>query len=196
MSATQVVEEISKLEGWLTPDRATELYDLVVKEKPDICLEIGVFGGQSLITIAMALRDVGAGIVYGVDPWKTEAAMEGENEANREWWSKNVDLHEVHTRTMGAIWRLKLDQWSVIVRAKSQHCPMLFGMVDLLIIDGNHSEVASLRDATLYLPMVVSGGIVIADDIDWPTTQAMRNFIEDQCDTIKTDGHYAIYRKR
>jgi predicted O-methyltransferase YrrM len=187
---------IDGLHGWMTPERAEELRELVLREKPKICVELGTFGGQSLITIASALRDIGTGIVYGVDPWKTEAALEGENDQNKDWWSNKVNLNDIHTGTMEAIWQRGLDEWAVVIRAKSQHCPMLFGMLDLLLIDGNHSEVASTRDAKLYLPMVVSGGIVIADDLDWPTTQKMRSMIEEQCERINDNPHYGIYRKR
>ena len=69
-------------------------------------------------------------------------------------------------------------------------------MIEMLTIDGNHSELASCRDVRLYLPMVVSGGIVIADDTDWPTTQKAVEMLKAECDTIGGDGHYTIFQKR
>ncbi len=191
-----ITREVNGLDGWTTPERAVEMAELIVEHRPTICVEIGVFGGRSLIPTALALRHNNQGTVYGIDPWKTEAALEAENEANQSWWKNNVNLEEIHSKTMKAIWRLGLDQWAVVIRARSEHCPRLFGMVDWLFLDGNHSEVASSRDVRLYLPMVVSGGIVIADDTDWTTTRKAVGMIEDECDRIGGDGHYTIYKKR
>ena len=53
--------EVKKLEGWVSPERGVELFDLIVQEKPVICVEIGVFGGRSLISQAYGLRENGAG---------------------------------------------------------------------------------------------------------------------------------------
>ena len=191
-----IIKEVNELDGWTTPERAIEMAGLVVEHKPEICVEIGVFGGRSLIPTALALRENRHGTVFGIDPWKTEAALEAENEANKSWWQNNVNLDEIHTKTMRAIWRLELDPWAVIIRARSEHVPMLFGMVDWLLIDGNHSEVASCRDVKLYLPMVSSGGIVVMDDLDWPTTRKAGEMIEAECDRIGGDGHYGIFVKR
>ena len=189
--------EIKSLEGWVSPERGVELYDLIVQEKPVICVEIGVFGGRSLIAQAMALRSLGAGKIYGIDPWKTEAALEGENVANKEWWSKNVDLHGIHRGTMEAIWRLGLDEWAIVIRAKSQDCRWLFeGGVDWIFLDGNHSEVSSCRDVNNYVPLLKPGGILIFDDADWPSTQAALKLLDAQCDLLKDAGSYRIYKKK
>jgi predicted O-methyltransferase YrrM len=189
--------EIKKLEGWVSPERGVELYDLIVKEKPVICVEIGVFGGRSLISQAMGLRTNGSGRVYGIDPWKTEAALEGENTANKEWWSKNVDLHGIHSGTMDAIWRLGLDEWAIVIRAKSQDAKFLFrDGIDWLFIDGNHSEVSSSRDVLNYVPLVRSGGIIIFDDADWPSTQTALKALDIHCDLLKDAGGYRIYKKK
>lgn len=189
--------EVSKLEGWVSPERGVELFDLIVKEKPVICVEIGVFGGRSLISQAMGLRENGAGKIFGIDPWKTEAALEGENFENKEWWSKNVDLHGIHRGTMDAIWRLGLDPWAIVIRAKSQDTNFLFrNGIDWLFVDGNHSEISSVRDVTLYAPLVKKGGIVIFDDADWPSTQSALKLLDGQCELVKDAGGYRIYRKK
>ncbi len=189
--------EVKKLEGWVSPERGVELCDLILEHKPIICVEIGVFGGRSLIAQAMALRSLGAGKIYGIDPWKTEAALEGENVANKEWWSKNVDLHGIHRGTMEAIWRLGLDEWAIVIRAKSQDCRWLFeGGVDWIFLDGNHSEVSSCRDVNNYVPLLKPGGILIFDDADWPSTQAALKLLDAQCDLLKDAGSYRIYKKK
>ena len=189
--------EVKKLEGWVSPERGVELFDLIVQEKPVICVEIGVFGGRSLISQAMGLRTNGAGKVYGIDPWKTEAALEGENDANKEWWSKNVNLHDIHRGTMEAIWRLGLDPWAIVIRAKSEDAKFLFrDGIDFCFLDGNHSEVSSCRDVLNYLPLLKSGGILVFDDADWASTRAALKAVDLHCELVKDAGGYRIYRKK
>jgi hypothetical protein len=42
--------------------------------------------------------------------------------------------------------------------------------IELLHIDGNHSETTSLIDVTKWVPQVKKGGIIIFDDVNWVTT--------------------------
>lgn len=193
----QILKEIPTLQGWVSAERGIEMAELIIKHRPLICVELGVFGGRSLIAQALALKQNGIGQIYGIDPWKTEAALEGESKPNQEWWSKNVDLHEIHRGTMEAIWRLGLDEWAVVIRAKSQDAADLFVTgIDYLFIDGNHSEIASVRDVNTYLPKVTSEGIIIFDDADWPSTQKALQLLNAECDLIKDSVTYRIYQKR
>ena len=194
----EIKREIPRLEGWVSAERGIELADLIVANQPKVCVEIGVFGGRSLFSQAMALRQNGQGKVYGIDPWKLEAALEGEkDEVNRKWWSQNICLHDIHRGTLEALWRLKLDHWAVIVRAKAEDAAPLFSSgIDHLLIDGCHSEVSSVRDVTMYLPMVRAQGIVYFDDADWPSTQKAVAILDKACDLVRDAGNYRIYRKK
>lgn len=194
-------------EGWLTPERGIEMAELILEVKPKVVVEIGVFGARSLVAQALALKQNGFGKIYGIDPWKLEPAIEGENDANKQWWTKNVNLHEIHKGAMNLIWSHELDEYAVIIRAPSHFCSLLFSGddmiavrkdIDVLNIDGNHSEIASCRDVELYLPCVKSGGYVWVDDCDWDSTKKAQGLIEAQCDTVRVspDGHYKLYRKR
>lgn len=188
-----------RLEGWMDADRGIELTELILEHKPEVVVEIGVFGGRSLICQALALREIGRGIIYGIDPWKTEAATEGESDANAKWWTKNVNLHDIHRGAMEAIWRLGLEEWAVIIRAKSQHVPMLFaGGLDWVTLDGNHSETASCRDVLMYAPMLNKGARVYMDDCDWPSTQKAQELLLKWCEVerVSSDGHYKIFKRR
>jgi len=79
---------VPALPGWITAERGCELADAVLETKPRLCVELGVFGGRSLISQAFALRHLNCGVIAGVDPWRKEDALEGENLANQQWWSK------------------------------------------------------------------------------------------------------------
>lgn len=197
---------IPPLEGWSRPDRCCEMAELVIDIKPKVVCEIGVFGGRGTIAQGFALREnSNQGHIYGIDPWKLEYAIEGEWSENQNWWRNNIDLDDIHKRCMHAIWAHNLDQWVTIIRAASQHCFKLFPRIDILTIDGSHTEEASFRDARLYVPNVVSGGYIWADDADWQikegdkviqSTQKAMRYIEESCDLVKQIGNMRLYKKR
>lgn len=192
----EIQREVDALEGWTSHERGWELADLILTEKPVVCVELGVFGGRSLIPQALAIRENKSGRVYGIDPWRVEPALEGENEANQSWWKNNVNLDEIHNKFMAVLWRLGLQDWTTIIRDCSQKVANLFERVDLLNIDGNHSEVASVRDVELWLPRVAQKGVITMDDTDWPSTQKAVGLLKDQCEVIKDEAKYKWFRKR
>ena len=192
-------------EGWMESARAIEMADLVRAVQPDTIVEVGVFGGRSLIAQALALKEIGKGKIYGIDSWKKEDALEGEQKANRDWWEHNVDLHSIHRGLMESIWRLGLDDYVVIIRASSHRVPKLFpGGIQILNLDGNHSEAASLRDAKLYVPQLNTNGYVWIDDMDWQdesghnTTKKAVDYITSECVKVRVsaDGHYGLFCRK
>ena len=189
---------VPQLEGWLDVARGHEMAELIIDTKPDVVVEIGVFGGRSLIAQAFGLRENNKGKIYGIDPWKVETAVEHfQDEKNNEWWRKNITLEDIHKGCMRAIWDHHLDPWVVILRAASQNVYQLFpDNIDILYVDGNHSEVSSTRDVENFVPRVKSGGYVFMDDCDWPTTQKAVVIIETMCDLVKNSGNYRLYKKR
>ena len=197
----QITEEMNQIHnGWTTVERGLEMAQMILDwdfHKSLRCVELGVFGGKSMIPMALALKHKGTGMIYGVDPWMTEPCLEGENEANKEWWS-NVDLESIQTGVIKTIWRLGLQSQAIIIRARSQDAWTLFqDGIQFLNIDGCHSEVASCRDAELYVPLVTSGGYIFSDDADWESTQKMQEIILQSCELMKSgeNGHYKIFRK-
>ncbi len=197
---------IPSLEGWCLPERACELCEIVIEERPRVVVELGVFGGRSALAMAFGLRhNNNGGRLYAIDPWRVDYAMEGEWDANKDWYTKNIDINEIHTRAFLALSAHNIDEWLVFIRAASQHVFQLFPKINLLNIDANHSEVASYRDARLYVPNVVRGGIILLDDLDWQvkegdksinSTAKAREFIESQCDLVRQSGNMGIYRKK
>ena len=193
----QITKEMEVLDGWTSVERGLEMAQLVLEHRPSVVVELGCFGGKSTLPMALALKHAGCGKIYTIDPWQNEPCMEGENEANKEWWSK-VDLNEIHQKVMDWIWRLGLEQIVIVIRARSQDVPELFPVMDFCNVDGNHSEIASCRDVNNYLPRLRGGGLCFLDDADWPTTQKCQELILQSCDLFKEgeNGHYKIFRKR
>jgi len=81
--------KIASLEGWCSFDKANKLYQLVIENKPKVIVEIGVFGGKSLFSQALALQENNFGKIYGIDPWSKEASIENlKDPIDIKWWSE------------------------------------------------------------------------------------------------------------
>lgn len=153
------------LDGWCSETKASDLMDLVWFVKPKVIVEIGVFGGKSLVPMAFALKATGAGKAYGIDPWSAQASAEGMDGANKEWWG-NLD-HEAILRTLQErVKQFDLEEYVQLVQATSEAAAPI-EEIDILHIDGNHSEGASFLDVEKWVPYVRQGGIIIFDDIGW-----------------------------
>jgi len=182
--------------GWLTPEVGAAMRNLIWKVKPEVCVEIGVFAGKSLINTALQLKENGHGIVYGIDPWRKDVAVQcsAPNE-NKDYWN-TIDLDAVHYDCMRAIWQHGLDRHVCIIRATSTQARKLFLQqnVDILYIDGGHSEESSSKDALMYLPSVFNGGHIWLDDTNYDSLKKAIGIVEQQCQLVKDFGH-RLYKK-
>ncbi len=176
---------MSQLEGWCSEDKAAVLIDLVVKYKPQVIVEIGVWGGKSLVPMANALRANGSGKIYGIDPWDNqESIKEIMSEENLEFWNR-ADHSSILDRLNKWIRRYGLKEQIDLLRCTSEQAPLIYS-IDMLHIDGNHSEKTSFFDVTKWAPLVKSGGFIIFDDINWCengtlTTSRAVQWLDEQC---------------
>lgn len=193
------IESLQSLEGWMTTEKGLDMAEAVLEHKPVLSVELGVFGGRSLLAMALALRENGAGKVYGIDPWKLDAAIEGQNDpANDDWWRNNINLHDIHKGCMEAIWRYGLDGQCAVIRAKSYDVVDLFpdGSINMLHQDSNHSELVSGREVEVWHKKLASKGVWILDDADWPTQQKTIQLIESKgFKQLKNTGRYIIFQR-
>lgn len=191
--------ELLKLEGWCLQDKARVLVSMIQKYKPRIVVEIGVFGGRSLIPMALAMRDLGGGrLCYGIDPWTVEAALEGDIGAeHREWWTKNVKLGEVYQTFMDHVDRLELGDTIRVMRRRGDHVVRLFpkASIPFIHLDSNHSEQVSCRDVTMWVERLAPGGVWVMDDTDWPSMQKAVGMVDAMgFDLLVNGGTYRVYR--
>lgn len=191
------------LHGWCSAEKTAALIETIVSRKPKLCVEIGVFGGSSLIPQALALKHNEQGRVFGIDPWAKDAALEAMiAEEHKAWWSK-VDLESIMRGCEAKIVEHQLSRCCELRRAKAEDVVEDFddASIDLLHIDGNHSELLSYKDATLYLPKVAPGGIIFFDDIWWnegggePTTRKAIVYLQQQCAKLRLVGDCMILQK-
>ena len=204
----EIAAAVGPLPGWTSVARAQEMADAIMETKPKIAVELGVFGGRTLIAQALAMRASGhGGIVVGIDPWSVHDAIEDENEANIKFWGNEATLEAAHKTTMNAIWSRALQGVCVVIRSASQFAAPLFNSIDMLFIDGNHAEAPCLRDVETWVPKVRPGGYIFVDDCDWETTQKGYTRLKEMADVMAIGdevlpdgthrkGHYLVLRKK
>ena len=184
--------------GWCQPEKAIDLYDRVVEEEAKLVVELGVFGGKSLVALGLGAKKLGNCKVIGIDPWKHDDALNETDGANRDWWAAQ-DLEAVYHQAKHVMNRAMLSGVVQLMKRNSVDALEHIGDdIDVLHIDGNHSEWDSCRDVLNWLPKVKPGGVIYMDDEDWVSTKKAQEFLASKCtkvSTIKTTNECGVYRK-
>lgn len=175
----QAFNYMDQLEGWCTKSKAAILIDLIFMLEPQTVVEIGVFGGKSLVPIAYALKITEGGFVYGIDPWDSRESADGMDGVNYDWWN-SIDHGKILRGLQAKIVEFDLEDHIALIKSTSESAPLIYN-IDILHIDGNHSEKASFLDVTKWIPMVRKGGVIILDDITWGTTTKAVNWLNENC---------------
>lgn len=168
-----------QLHGWCSEYKASTLMDLVWLTRPTTIVEIGVFGGKSLVPMAFAVKASGVdkGMVYGIDPWSPMASAEGQDGSNAEYWM-TLDHDAILKHLEEKISLFNLSNHMTLVRATSESAAPIEN-IDILHIDGNHSNDASYYDICKWGPLVRKGGMVIFDDITWSTIDKALSYLDE-----------------
>lgn len=197
----RVVDALPNFYGWCTKEKALSFIDLVLEVKPQVCVEIGVFGGRSLFPVASALKFLGSGVVIGIDPWSKDEIIPYFDPVNDQahviWWSK-INLDQIYYSYLNMLSLHQLEDYVITLRTTSELASYAIGQVDILYIDGNHNEAISNQDVQLYLPKVRSGGYIWLNDSLWRDLQSSIDLLFDGCDFCKLidGGNSILFRKR
>jgi hypothetical protein len=163
---TEAIEMMRQCIGWCSEQKGEFLVDLILKAKPEIVVEIGVWGGKSLVPMARALKANKNGVIYGIDPWNpVESLKEVMEDANRNYWGQ-IDHLGTKQSLEQNIRNFSLEKNVVLIQSTSEDAAPIQG-IGLLHVDGNHSEKMSYLDVTKWVPFVKSGGYIILDDMTW-----------------------------
>lgn len=160
----QITQVLPTIPGWCELEKAHALAAAVVGLRPDVVVEVGVFGGKSLLPMALACQAVGRGVVWAVDPWSAAAAVEGYEGANKQWWG-SLNHEEIHQGFLRRVRELGVGEQVVVHRAKSDDVTPP-EVIDILHIDGQHTDQA-VRDANRFGRRVRVGGLCFVDDVEW-----------------------------
>lgn len=197
MTPQEYVETVlPRMEGWCSPQKANRLIAAVAEQKPRLFVEIGVFAGRSLFAAALALPS--GGVAVGIDPWCVADSVKGFSGDNQAWWSK-CDHDSIYKQCQFTQSLLDLCDRCYLIRATSPQALALvrcLAPIDILHIDGNHSEECSCFDVENYQPLVKPGGIIFFDDIDWNETKKAQRLLAERTDTLEPVGTCGVFRQR
>jgi predicted O-methyltransferase YrrM len=163
--------ELPKMPGWCTPEKGRRMAELA--RGASLCVELGVFGGRGLVSMALTLRDQGFGRADGIDPFSAAAAIEGTNDpANDAWWV-GLDYEAIARVAQAAICQLGVFHCARLIRTTSREVVEYYidESIDVLHQDSNHSEEISCEEVAMWSPKVRIGGFWVFDDTNWTSTR-------------------------
>jgi len=163
----RAISMMRQCDGWCSEQKGAFLVSLISEAKPQVIVEIGVYGGKSLIPMAYALKaNRNGGMIYGIDPWSNaESVKELREEANVDFWER-LDHERIKRSLIANIRRFSLGPQVELIQSTSEAAAPIQN-IGLLHIDGNHSEAMSYLDVVKWVPLVKSGGYIILDDMTW-----------------------------
>ena len=95
MNQQELENVLSSLDGWCSTEKARALCNLVEEIKPKLILELGVFGGRSLVPMAITQKNIQCGISVGIDHWSYQSSLEGDDIGDDvEYW-KNLNYQSI-----------------------------------------------------------------------------------------------------
>ncbi len=197
---TEVCRDLYDLDGWCTEEKTKHFMDLIYEVKPDIYVEIGVFAGQSLIPAAMALKYIDHGKAIAIDAWDSFECIKYMDpivdRINIGWWGQ-LYIEPLYQEYVSLISKYRLDEYVHTIRSSSQKAVSLVDSIDILHIDGDHSQYGSLQDVILYLPKVRSGGYIWYSDALWIQRQKGLEILLKECEVVKTidQSNCILFRK-
>ena len=153
--------------GWCSLNKAGCIIDCVneicsIRQDP-VCVEIGVYGGKSVIPVVLELKRFQKGKLYAIDPWDNIEATKGYSGEHYNFWF-NADLNGIYNLFTSLISENGCQDFVEVIRKSSDEAPEIDN-IDFLYIDGQHTEQA-IRDVHKYASKVFLNGYCVVDDIN------------------------------
>lgn len=165
---TQIEQLIPKLHryGWCSREKAFALASTVLAHRPELIVEIGVYGGSSLVPLALAAKEIGRCKVMAIDPWSAAcSAVDQVNPEDKKFWSDQKHHDEAFAFFNSNLAELGLVDIVEIRRARSDDIepPSNIGLAH---VDGNHGPQA-IKDVERFAPKCLVGSLMFCDDPHW-----------------------------
>ena len=152
--------------GFLPSDEAAALFEAASAAPAGIWLEVGTYCGKSTVHLGSAARAAGARLVT-LDHHRGSE----ENQPGWEWHDASlVDPHTGRLETLPSLrhtlWDAGLDDVvSVVVGTTQQVAAWWTSPLQLLFLDGNHTEQVAQHDYSAFAPRLVPGGTLLVHDV-------------------------------
>jgi hypothetical protein len=129
-------------------------YDLVAVMKPALLVELGVDRGESYFTFCQAAAENQTGTrCFGIDTWRGDQHAGGYDETT----FAQVTEHN----------RANYESFSTLLRSNFDEALTRFAdsSIDVLHLDGLHTETAVRHDVESWLPKLRTGGVLLLHDV-------------------------------
>lgn len=130
-------------------------YDLVAAMKPAVLVELGVDRGESYFAFCQSAAENQTGTrCFGIDTWRGDPHAGGYDETT----FAQVSVHN----------RANYETFSTLIRASFDDAREEFEpeSINLLHLDGLHTEAAVRHDVDSWLPRVRPGSVILLHDVD------------------------------
>lgn len=173
-----MMEQFGKLPGFCSAEKAEHMLEIVRSEKPKQVIEVGVYGGRSLMPMALGVFRNGFGTVHGVDAWRSDACTEGEPDGWTEVW-KTHDFEAVYQQFLKAACEPPFDGIIKIWREHLLKAAELFAdqYFDIVHEDGNHSPLIVGQSVRLWAKKLKVGGVFVWDDPGWNNNSSVVDLV-------------------
>jgi hypothetical protein len=135
-------------------DHLAFAYDLVAELKPGLLVELGVDRGESYFAFCQSAVENRTGTrCFGVDTWQGDQHAGGYDETT----FAQISAHN----------RENYEAFSTLIRADFDEAQKNFApeSIDVLHLDGLHTEAAVRHDLEVWLPKIRPGGILLMHDV-------------------------------
>lgn len=135
-------------------DHLAFAYDLVAEMKPRLLVELGVDRGESYFAFCQAAAENQTGTrCFGIDTWQGDQHAGGYDETT----FAQVSAHN----------RENYEAFSTLIRSSFDEARERFAAesIDVLHLDGLHTEAAVRHDVEAWLPKIRPGGILLLHDV-------------------------------
>jgi predicted O-methyltransferase YrrM len=159
-------ELVARVSGFLPVDEGDALYAAARRAAPGTWLEVGTYAGRSTVHLGAAAVAVGAQVVT-VDHHRGSE----ENQPGWEWHDSSlVDPHTGRLETLvparHTLWDAALDEVVTLVVGSTQQVAAWWSTpLELLFLDGNHTEQVAQHDYEAFGRHVVEGGLLAVHDV-------------------------------
>lgn len=168
------------IKGWPLPKPCVKWYKNIVSNiKNGLIVEVGVFGGVSLLNIADICKENGNKI-FGIDPWDLVNKVNGAKVSSELICECRKQSKGVKKQLNKVINKLGYNNTITLIEGFSPQKSKLFKnkSVDIVYIDGDHSYDGVYADLGAWLPKMKKGGFLWGDDFVW---ESVRTAVIDFC---------------
>lgn len=188
--------------GFMPDDEGAALHTAATRAGPGTWLEIGTYCGKSTLLLADAARRAGARLVTVDHHHGSE-----ENQPGWEWHDASlVDPATGRLDTLPTFRRTLDEHLADVVTAVVAPTQLVAGWwttpVQLLFLDGNHTEDVAQHDYAAFAPHVAPGGLLLVHDVfpdpadggqaPWHVVEAA--LASDRFEPVSTHGSLRVLR--